>query len=167
MIERKPNKWKHKTKTKFSWNKKHYSMKTKPKSKNFNLQPPPSTINLHIIDNYFRCSIYFEYILGIEIMFGTSSFWKFWMFRVLSGIHLGSGSVQIIPIIRNTIKQDLFGIYGGFGSVRIYFYRIRFGSGFRIRFICPALANLMVHHKRRTHVFFVQLYVLCGFSFIM
>ena len=139
MIERKPNKWKHKTKTKFSWNEKHYSMKTKPKSKNFNLQPPPSTINLHIIDNYFRCSIYFEYILGIEIMFGTSSFWKFWMFRVLSDIHLGSGSVRIISITRNTIKQDPFGIYAGFGSVRIHFYRIGFGSRFRVRFICPVL----------------------------
>ncbi|KAL0838335.1 hypothetical protein Bca101_090225 [Brassica carinata] len=87
-------------------------MKTKPKSKNFNLQPPPSTINLHIIDNYFR---------------------------VLSDIHLGSDSVRIISITRNTIKQDPFGIYTGFGSVRIYFYRIGFGSGFRVRFICPAL----------------------------
>jgi len=120
LIERKPNKWKHKTKTKFSWNKKHYSMKTKPKSKNFNLQLPPSTINFHIIDNYFRCSIYFEYILGIEIMFGTSFFWKFWMFRVLSDIHLGSGSVRIILITQNTIKQDLIGIYAEFGSGSVY-----------------------------------------------
>ena len=61
------------------------------------------------------------------------------MFRVLSDIHLDSGSVRIIPITRNTTKQDPFGIYVGFGSVRIHFYRIRFGSGFRVRFICPAL----------------------------
>ena len=49
------------------------------------------------------------------------------MFRVLSDIHLDSGSVRIIPITRNTTKQHLFGIYVGFGSVRIYFYWIRFG----------------------------------------
>ena len=61
------------------------------------------------------------------------------MFRVLSGIHLGSGSVRIILITRNTIKQDPFGIYARFGSVRIHFYRIGFGLSFRVRFICPAL----------------------------
>ena len=33
------------------------------------------------------------------------------MFRVLSDIHLDSGSVRIIPITRNTTKQDSFGIY--------------------------------------------------------
>ena len=61
------------------------------------------------------------------------------MFRVLSDIHLGPGLVRIIPITQNTKKQDPFGIYVGFGSVRIYFYRIGFGSDFRVRFICPAL----------------------------
>ena len=61
------------------------------------------------------------------------------MFRVLSDIHLGPGSVRIIPITQNTKKQDPFGIYVGFGSVRIHFYRIGFGSDFRVRFICPAL----------------------------
>ena len=61
------------------------------------------------------------------------------MFRVLSDIHLDSGSVRIISITRNTTKQDPFGIYIGFGSVQIHFYRIGFGSGFRVLFICPAL----------------------------
>ena len=61
------------------------------------------------------------------------------MFRVLSDIHLDSGLVRIIPITRNTKKQDPFGIYVGFESVRIHFYRIGSGSGFRVRFICPAL----------------------------
>ncbi|KAL0733355.1 hypothetical protein Bca4012_009565 [Brassica carinata] len=61
------------------------------------------------------------------------------MFRVLSYIHLNSGSVRIIPITQNTTKQDLFGIYVGFGSVRIHFYRIGIGSDFQVRFICPAL----------------------------
>ena len=61
------------------------------------------------------------------------------MFRVLSDIYLDSGSVQIILITRNTTKQDPFGIYVGFGSVRIHFYRIGFGSGYRVWFICPAL----------------------------
>ena len=72
--------------------------------------------------------VYFGYILGIEIMFGTSSFLGFWMFRVLSDIHLGLGSVWIIFITRNTIKQDPFGIYVGFGSFRDLFlsYWIRF-----------------------------------------
>ena len=65
------------------------------------------------------------------------------MFRVLSDIHLDSGSVRIIPITRNTTKQDPFGIYVGFGSVRIHFFRIGFGFDFRVRFICPALENLM------------------------
>ena len=45
------------------------------------------------------------------------------MFRVLSDIHLDSGSVRIISITRNTTKHDPFGVYVGFGSVRIYFYR--------------------------------------------
>ena len=71
------------------------------------------------------------------------------MFRVLSDIHLDSGSVRIIPITRNTTKQDPFGIYVGFGSVRIHFYRIRFGSGFRVRFICPALD---IHQSQVTGV---------------
>ena len=61
------------------------------------------------------------------------------MFRILSDIHLDSGSVRIIPITQNTTKQDPFGIYFGFGSVQIHFYRIGFGSGFRVWFICPAL----------------------------
>ena len=65
------------------------------------------------------------------------------MFRVLSDIHLDSGSVRIIPITRNTTKQDLFGIYVGFGSVRIHFYRIVFGLDFRVRFICPALHKVV------------------------
>ena len=52
------------------------------------------------------------------------------MFWVLSDIHLGSGS-------NNTHnpkyqKQDPFGIYVEFGSVRIHFYRIGFGSDFQI-----------------------------------
>ena len=63
------------------------------------------------------------------------------MFRVLSDIHLDLGSVRIIPITRNTTKQDPFGIYVGFGSVRIHFYQIGFGSGYRVRFICPALLS--------------------------
>ena len=71
--------------------------------------------------------VYFEYILEIKIMFVYKFFLGFWMFRVLSNIHLSSGSVQMILIIRNTIKQDPFGIYVGFGSVQIHFYRIRFG----------------------------------------
>uniref|UniRef100_A0A0D3E5F7 Uncharacterized protein n=1 Tax=Brassica oleracea var. oleracea TaxID=109376 RepID=A0A0D3E5F7_BRAOL len=63
-------------------------MKTKPKSKNFKLQPPTSTINI----------------------------------KVLSGTHLGSGSVRIILITQNTTKQDRIGNYVGFGSgsVRIF-----------------------------------------------
>ena len=63
------------------------------------------------------------------------------MFRVLSDIHLDSGSIRIISITRNTTKQDLFGIYVGFRSVRIHFYRVGFGLGFRVWFICPALSN--------------------------
>ena len=63
------------------------------------------------------------------------------MFRILSDIHLDSDSVRIIPITRNTTEQDPFGIYVGFGSVRIHFYRIGFGSNFRVRFICPALID--------------------------
>ncbi|WZZ19355.1 hypothetical protein YC2023_112444 [Brassica napus] len=63
------------------------------------------------------------------------------MFRVLSDIHLGPGSVRIISITQYTEKYDPFGIYIGFGSVRIHFYRIGFGSDFRIRFICPALLS--------------------------
>ncbi|KAG5388564.1 hypothetical protein IGI04_030105 [Brassica rapa subsp. trilocularis] len=55
------------------------------------------------------------------------------MFRVLSDIHLGPGSVRIIPITQCTKKQDPFGIYVGFGSVRIHFHRIGFGSDFRVR----------------------------------
>ncbi|CAN6852397.1 unnamed protein product [Brassica oleracea] len=82
-------------------------MKTKPKSKNFRLQPPHSTINLHVTDNYFK----------------------------------SPGSVGIIPITQNTKKQDPFGIYVGFGSVRIHFYRIGFGSDFRVRFIYRALVD--------------------------
>lgn len=66
------------------------------------------------------------------------------MFRVLSDIHLDSGSVRIIPITRNTTKQDPFGIYVGFRSVRIRFYRIGFGSDFRVRFICPALGIVLL-----------------------
>ncbi|CAG7861709.1 unnamed protein product, partial [Brassica rapa] len=89
--------------------------KTKSKSKYFKIQQPSSTINLHVI-----------------IMFGTRSF-------------RDSGSVRIIPITRNTTKQDPFGIYVGFGSVRIHFYRIGFGSGFRVRFICPALVAVVCH----------------------
>ena len=58
--------------------------------------------------------MYLIYILEIEIMFRTSSFWNFEIFWVLSSIHLGSGSVWIISITRNTIKQDPFGIYIGF-----------------------------------------------------
>ena len=54
------------------------------------------------------------------------------MFRVLPDIHLGLGSVRIIPITRNTIKQDSFGIYAGFRFIFI-------GSGFWVRFICPVL----------------------------
>ena len=50
------------------------------------------------------------------------------MFRILSDIHLGKGSVRIIPITRYTIKQNSFGIYTGFGSVQIYFYRIGFSD---------------------------------------
>ena len=71
------------------------------------------------------------------------------MFRVLSDIHLDSDSVQIIPITQNTTKQDPFGIYVGFGSIRIHFYRIGFGSGFRVRFICPALEVTMEIKKFR------------------
>ncbi|KAG5396846.1 hypothetical protein IGI04_018660 [Brassica rapa subsp. trilocularis] len=41
------------------------------------------------------------------------------MFRVLSDIHLDSGSVRIIPITQNTTKQDPFGIYIGFGFIFI------------------------------------------------
>ncbi|CAG7864039.1 unnamed protein product, partial [Brassica rapa] len=61
------------------------------------------------------------------------------MFRFLSYIHLITGSVRIIPITQNTIKQDPFGIYVRFGSIQIHFYRIGFGSDFRVRFICLAL----------------------------
>ena len=67
------------------------------------------------------------------------------MFRVLSDIHLDSGSVQIVPITRNTTKQDPFGIYVGIGSVRIHFYRIGFGSDYRVRFICPALVRMFLN----------------------
>ena len=52
------------------------------------------------------------------------------MFGVLSGTHLGSGSVRIILITRNTIKQDSlifmsgldrFGfIFTGSGLVRVF-----------------------------------------------
>ena len=48
------------------------------------------------------------------------------MFRVLSNIHLGSGSVRIIPITRNTIKQDPFGIYVGFGFILSDQFRFEF-----------------------------------------
>ena len=80
------------------------------------------------------------------------------MFRVLSDIHLGSGSVRIISITRNTIKQDPFGIYAGFGSVRIHFYRIGFGSGFRVRFIWPALAVISKNSALFFHLDYCKLY---------
>ena len=78
------------------------------------------------------------------------------MFRVLSDIHLDSGSVRIIPITRNTTKQDPFGIYVGFGSVRIHFYRIGFSSGFRVRFICPAL-TLILKSPNNLSFFFLRI----------
>ena len=78
--------------------------------------------------------VYFGYILGIKIMFDTSYFGRFWIFRVLSGTHLGSSSVKIIPITQNTTKQDPISIYVGCGSVRIHFYWIGFGSDFWVRF---------------------------------
>ena len=68
------------------------------------------------------------------------------MFQILSDIHLGPGSVRIIPITQNTKKQDPFGIYFGFGLVQIHFHRIGFGSDFRIQFICSALVCSMLSH---------------------
>ena len=104
------------------------------------------TTNLHVIDKYFRCSIFLR-VFWINIRNWDHVWYKifsrFWMFRVLSDIHLDLGSVRIISITRNTTKQDSFGIYVGFGSVRIHFYRIGFGSGFRVRFICPALIQTL------------------------
>ncbi|WZZ86901.1 hypothetical protein YC2023_115480 [Brassica napus] len=76
------------------------------------------------------------------------------MFRVLSDIHLGSGSVWIIPITQNTKKQDPFSIYVGFRSVRIRFYLIGFGSDFRVRFICPALILCIKSGQRLTLNYF-------------
>ena len=133
-------------KSKFSWNEKHYSMKTKPKFKNFKLQSPSSTINLLVIYNYFRCSIYLS-VFWIHIRnwdhIWYKIFLRFWMFWVLWDIHLGSRSVQIIPIIRNTIKQDPFGIYVGFESVQNQLYWIGFGSGFWVWFICSSLFSTL------------------------
>ena len=80
-------------------------------------------------------------ILGIEIMLGTNYFLGFQIFRVLSYIYLGWNSVRIKFITSNTIKQDPFGIYVGFGSVEIYFYYIKLGSDFRVPSICPALVK--------------------------
>ncbi|CAN6837213.1 unnamed protein product [Brassica oleracea var. botrytis] len=60
-------------------------MKTKLKSKNFKLQPPPSTINLHIIDNYFRCSG------SVQIILITRNTIKHDPF----GIYVGFRSVRI------------------------------------------------------------------------
>ncbi|KAL0828448.1 hypothetical protein Bca101_052126 [Brassica carinata] len=55
------------------------------------------------------------------------------------------GSLRILSITRNTIKHDPFGIYVGFGSVRIHFYRIGFGLDFWVRFICPALRLIIFY----------------------
>ncbi|CAF2060593.1 unnamed protein product [Brassica oleracea] len=71
------------------------------------------------------------------------------MFRVLSDIHLGPGSVRIIPITQNTKKQDPFVIYVGFGSVRIHFYRIGFGSDFRHSLVVAVFVTPVVDPKRR------------------
>ncbi|CAF1848781.1 unnamed protein product [Brassica napus] len=60
-------------------------MKTKLKSKNFKLQPPPSTINLHVIDNYFRCSG------SVQIILITRNTIKHDPF----GIYVGFRSVRI------------------------------------------------------------------------
>ena len=49
------------------------------------------------------------------------------MFRVLSDIYLGPGSVRIIPITQNTTKQNPFGICAG-----------------SLRFICAALDSTMM-----------------------
>ena len=49
------------------------------------------------------------------------------MFRVLSDIHLDSGSVRIIPITRNTTKQD-HSVFTS-GSDSFFSDRIRFGFG--------------------------------------
>ena len=96
--------------------------------------------NIHVIDKYFRCSIYLS-VFWIHIRNWDHVYCKiilgFWMFRILSDIQLGSDSVRIIPITRNTIKKYSFGIYIGFGSIQINFYRIGFGLSFQVRFICP------------------------------
>ena len=146
-------------KTKFSWNEKHCLTKTKSKTKYFKIQRPSLTINLHVIDKYFRCSIFLS-VFWIHIRNWDHVWYKifsrFWMFRVLSDIHLGPGSVRIIPITQNTTKQDPFGIYVGFGSVRIHFYRIGFGSGFRVRFICPALSDIQLFLSHLQNVSFFK-----------
>lgn len=43
------------------------------------------------------------------------------MFWVISNIHLDLSSVQIIPVIQNTIKQNLFDIYVEFRSIGFTF----------------------------------------------
>lgn len=50
------------------------------------------------------------------------------MFWVLLDIHLDLGTVRIILTIQDTIKEDPFSIYAGFGLVQIHFYRIRFST---------------------------------------
>ncbi|KAG5400268.1 hypothetical protein IGI04_014875 [Brassica rapa subsp. trilocularis] len=73
------------------------------------------------------------------------------MFRVLSDIHLDLGSVRMIPITRNTTKQDPFGIYVVFGSVRIHFYRIGFGSGMQSLHLEDAVGEqVRQHNAKRT-----------------
>ena len=68
----------------------------------------------------------------MSIFFGILIFFLFYLV-----IYLGSDFVRIKLIIRNTIKQNSFGIYVIFDSVRIDFYQI--GSDFWTRFICPPL----------------------------
>ena len=61
----------------------------------------------------------------------------FWNFDFFLDIYLDSDFVRTKLIIRNTIKQNPFGIYVIFDSVRIVFYQI--GSDFWICFICQPL----------------------------
>ena len=61
----------------------------------------------------------------------------FWNFDFFLDIYLDSDFVRTKLIIRNTIKQNPFGIYVIFDSVRIVFYQI--GSDFWICFICEPL----------------------------
>ncbi|CAG7896916.1 unnamed protein product, partial [Brassica rapa] len=88
-------------------------MKIKPKSRNFKPQPPLSTINLHVVDSYYH--VWYKFFFGILNVSGSIGY----------PFNFGFGSD--ILITRNTIKQDPFGIYVGFRSVRIHFYRIGLG----------------------------------------